>query len=74
MSTEARTSVRDEDHALDVCDDCGGDGGGEDYHGRWHECRACKGTGEVIREAEPVTYEDWTDASWEDPIEHEDFS
>lgn len=30
-----------------VCQDCGGDGELEDWHGKWKPCEECKGTGEI---------------------------
>lgn len=49
--------------ALHTCDVCGGDGGGCDYAGFWHECRACDGEGLVFRELEPVEMAE-TDFAW----------
>lgn len=39
---------------LNVCEGCGGDGGGHDYDGNWHECRGCDGEGIVFHDASPV--------------------
>jgi hypothetical protein len=46
---------------LDVCEGCGGDGGGEDYEGRWHECRSCDGEGYLFTDLSPMEEHDAED-------------
>jgi len=43
---------------LDICDCCGGDGGGEDYDGNWYECGPCGGEGYLLRNVESMQMTD----------------
>ena len=54
--------------SVEVCEECGGDGGGEgscchfnpangDAWGDWIECRACSGKGEFVTETYPTPKE-----------------
>lgn len=52
------TITPDERPMLRVCEDCGGDGGANDYDGNWLKCGACDGEGYIFLATDPIEISD----------------